>query len=71
MDNSEDWAGLEAFADLGLQAWGDAGNARQVSSACIEPLVATFEFLEWTDTNYLRHIKFVELRTDKAPRAVT
>ena len=30
-------------------------------------LVANFEFLEWTDTNHVRHIKFVGLRTDKNP----
>jgi bifunctional non-homologous end joining protein LigD len=28
-------------------------------------LVANFEFLEWTDTNHVRHIKFVGLRTDQ------
>ena len=33
-------------------------------------LVANFEFLEWTDSNHVRHIKFVGLRPDKNPRAV-
>jgi len=33
-------------------------------------LVANFEFLEWTDTNHVRHIKFVGLRNDKNPRQV-
>jgi bifunctional non-homologous end joining protein LigD len=32
-------------------------------------LVANFEFLEWTDSNHVRHIKFVGIRTDKAPRS--
>ena len=34
-------------------------------------LVANFEFLEWTDTNHVRHIKFVGMRNDKDPRQVT
>jgi DNA ligase D-like protein (predicted ligase) len=33
-------------------------------------LVANFEFLEWTDTNHVRHIKYVGLRDDKIPRKV-
>jgi DNA ligase D-like protein (predicted ligase) len=33
-------------------------------------LVANFEFLEWTDTNHVRHIRFVGLRADKNPRQV-
>lgn len=33
-------------------------------------LVANFEFLEWTVSNHVRHIKFVGLRPDKNPRAV-
>jgi DNA ligase D-like protein (predicted ligase) len=33
-------------------------------------LVANFEFLEWTDTNHVRHIQFVSLRNDKNPRKV-
>src|ERR1035438_7926230 len=33
-------------------------------------LVANCEFLEWTDSNHVRHIKFVGLRTDKNPRQV-
>ena len=33
-------------------------------------LVANFEFLEWTDSNHVRHIKFVALRSDKNPLAV-
>jgi bifunctional non-homologous end joining protein LigD len=33
-------------------------------------LVANFEFLEWTDSNHVRHIKFAGLRDDKHPRTV-
>jgi ATP-dependent DNA ligase len=33
-------------------------------------LVADFDFLEWTDSNYVRHIKFVGLRSDKNTVAV-
>ena len=33
-------------------------------------LVANFEFLEWTDSNHVRHIKFVAFRDDKDPRQV-
>jgi ATP-dependent DNA ligase len=29
--------------------------------------VANFEFLEWTDSNHVRHIRFVALRDDKNP----
>jgi bifunctional non-homologous end joining protein LigD len=33
-------------------------------------LVANFEFLEWTDSNHVRHIKFATLRADKDPPGV-
>ena len=33
-------------------------------------LVANFEFLEWTDSNHVRHIKFVGLRSDRDPQTV-
>jgi len=32
--------------------------------------VAQIEFLEWTDTDRLRHSKFIGLREDKDPRSV-
>jgi ATP-dependent DNA ligase len=32
--------------------------------------VAQIEFLEWTDTDRLRHAKFVGLREDKDPKPV-
>jgi ATP-dependent DNA ligase len=34
-------------------------------------LVAQIEFAEWTPDGHLRHSKFVGLREDKDPRAVT
>jgi bifunctional non-homologous end joining protein LigD len=33
-------------------------------------LVARFDFLEWTDSNHVRHIKFIAMRDDKEPRKV-
>jgi ATP-dependent DNA ligase len=33
-------------------------------------LVANFEFLEWTDTNHVRHIRYLGMREDKDPRSV-
>jgi ATP-dependent DNA ligase len=33
-------------------------------------LVAQIEFLEWTDSDHLRHSKFVGLREDKRARDV-
>jgi ATP-dependent DNA ligase len=33
-------------------------------------LVANFEFLEWTDSNHVRHMRFVSLPVDKDPRTV-
>ena len=33
-------------------------------------LVAQIEFLEWTESDRLRHSKFVRLREDKDPRNV-
>jgi hypothetical protein len=32
--------------------------------------VAEIEFLEWTESDHLRHAKFVGLREDKDPRSV-
>ena len=31
----------------------------------------TFDLLEWTPDNHLRHTKFVGLRADKDPRSIT
>ena len=33
-------------------------------------LVAQIEFLEWTESDHLRHSKFVGLREDKDPKSV-
>jgi bifunctional non-homologous end joining protein LigD len=33
-------------------------------------LIARFDFLEWTDSNHVRHIKFVAMRDDKDSRMV-
>lgn len=52
--------------------WGQGLTAAKMRECIwLKPkLVANFEFLEWTDTNHVRHIKFVGLRTDKLPRQV-
>jgi DNA ligase D-like protein (predicted ligase) len=52
--------------------WGQGLTADKMRDCIwVQPkLVANFEFLEWTDTNHVRHIQFVSLRTDKSPRAV-
>jgi bifunctional non-homologous end joining protein LigD len=33
-------------------------------------LLARIEFLEWTDSDHLRHAKFAGLREDKSARSV-
>jgi DNA ligase D-like protein (predicted ligase) len=52
--------------------WGQGLTAAKMESCIwVKPrLVANFEFLEWTDSNHVRHIKFVGLRNDKDPHAV-
>ena len=52
--------------------WGQGLTAAKMKECIwVKPeLVANFEFLEWTDTNHVRHIKFVGLRNDKNPRNV-
>jgi DNA ligase D-like protein (predicted ligase) len=52
--------------------WGQGLTAAKMKECIwVKPkLVANFEFLEWTDTNHVRHIKFVGMRDDKDPRCV-
>lgn len=52
--------------------WGQGLTAAKMRECIwVKPkLVANFEFLEWTDTNHVRHIKFAALRSDKYPRMV-
>jgi DNA ligase D-like protein (predicted ligase) len=52
--------------------WGQGLTAAKMKECIwVEPrLVANFEFLEWTDSNHVRHIKFVALRSDKDPLSV-
>ena len=47
--------------------WGEGLTAAKMKECVwVKPeLVANCEFLEWTDTNHVRHIKFVSLRDDK------
>ena len=52
--------------------WGQGLTAAKMKECIwVKPrLVANFEFLEWTDSNHVRHIKFVALRSDKDPLTV-
>jgi bifunctional non-homologous end joining protein LigD len=52
--------------------WGQGLTAAKMKECIwVKPkLIANFEFLEWTDSNHVRHIKFVGLRSDKDPFAV-
>jgi bifunctional non-homologous end joining protein LigD len=52
--------------------WGQGLTAAKMRDCIwVRPeLVANFEFLEWTDTNHVRHIEFVGLRSDKIARLV-
>jgi bifunctional non-homologous end joining protein LigD len=63
---------FENLPELKSGRWGQGLTAAKMKECIwVKPkLVANFEFLEWTDTNHVRHIKFVGLRTDKSPRQV-
>jgi DNA ligase D-like protein (predicted ligase) len=52
--------------------WGEGLTADDMKKCVwVRPkLVAQIEFLEWTESDHLRHSKFVGLRKDKEPRSV-
>jgi DNA ligase D-like protein (predicted ligase) len=52
--------------------WGEGLTAADMGKCVwVRPeLVARIEFLEWTDSDHLRHAKFAGLREDKNPRSV-
>jgi bifunctional non-homologous end joining protein LigD len=52
--------------------WGEGLTAeKMVNCVWVRPeLVARFDFLEWTDSNHVRHIKFIAMRDDKDSRKV-
>jgi DNA ligase D-like protein (predicted ligase) len=52
--------------------WGDGLTAEDMSKCVwVRPeLVARIEFLEWTESDHLRHSKFAGLRMDKDPKSV-
>jgi len=52
--------------------WGEGLTADDMKKCVwVRPeLVAQIEFLEWTESDHLRHSKFVGLRDDKDPRSV-
>jgi ATP-dependent DNA ligase len=52
--------------------WGEGPNTEDMRK-CVwarPDLVAQIEFLEWTESDHLRHSKFVGLRIDKDPKRV-
>ena len=53
--------------------WGDGLTGKDMEKCVwVRPeLVAEIEFLEWIESDHLRHSKFTGLRGDKNPRAVT
>jgi bifunctional non-homologous end joining protein LigD len=53
--------------------WGQGLTAKKMKECIwVRPeVVAQFEFLEWTGSNQVRHIKYVGLRDDKDPKKVT
>jgi DNA ligase D-like protein (predicted ligase) len=58
--------------DTHKSRWGDELTVEKMRQ-CIwlrPEAVAQIEFLEWTDSDRLRHSKFVGLRDDKNPRAI-
>jgi bifunctional non-homologous end joining protein LigD len=52
--------------------WGDGLTVEDMEKCVwVRPeLVAQIEFLEWTESNHLRHSKFAGLRVDKNARSV-
>jgi ATP-dependent DNA ligase len=52
--------------------WGEGLTAEDMKKCVwVRPkLVAQIEFLEWTESDHLRHSKFAGLREDKDPRSV-
>jgi len=52
--------------------WGEGLTAEDMKKCVwLRPeLVSQIEFLEWTESDHLRHSKFVGLREDKDPKRV-
>ena len=52
--------------------WGDGLTAKDMEKCIwVRPeLVAKIEFLEWTESEHLRHAKFAGLRDDENPQIV-
>ena len=65
------WA--EGLGSSGLSLLGAPGLTAADMEKCawVRPqLVVRIEFLEWTESNHLRHSKFAGLREDKDARTV-
>ena len=58
--------------EAGRSRWGEGLTAEDMKKCVwVRPqLVARIEFLEWTESDYLRHSKFAGLREDKDARSV-
>ena len=63
---------FESLPEAKSGRWGQGLTAAKMKKCIwVKPeLVANFEFLEWTDSSHVRHIKFLSLRDDKDPRKV-
>jgi bifunctional non-homologous end joining protein LigD len=58
--------------ETGRGRWGE-GITPEKMRECVwvrPEAVGRFEFLEWTDSSHVRHIRFMGLRDDKDPKTV-
>jgi ATP-dependent DNA ligase len=63
------WLRIHSTPGISLQT---GTTLRPISSSWsgVNAFVAQIEFLEWTESNHLRHAQFAGLREDKNPQAV-
>jgi len=59
--------------EKGRSRWGEGLTADDMKKCVwLRPeIVAQIEFLEWTESDHLRHSKFAGLHEDKDPKKVT
>ena len=65
------WASFSWFEETHKARWEKALTAEKMKKCVwVRPeLVAQIEFLEWTESDHLRHSKFAGLRDDKDTRS--